>query len=146
MSAAAEKKISARPDGQLDRQATLGSRLREGQECRLGGTKPTSRHVCLWSLLGGKRTTWARVLYSGWKLAPRPCIIQAMLVKLAELTKLRLVLQAGADELTAEAESRHEAPTALATLRVATKIKELDRQIEVLNRKLSQGHARRRTG
>ena len=69
-----------------------------------------------------------------------------MLVKLAELTKLRLILQAGADELTAEAESHPEAPTALAHLRVAAKIKELDRQIEVLNRKLSQGHARRRTG
>ena len=69
-----------------------------------------------------------------------------MLVKLAELTKLRLVLQAGANELTAEAESYPEAPVALAHLRVASKIKELDRQIEVLNRKLSQGHARRRTG
>jgi hypothetical protein len=69
-----------------------------------------------------------------------------MLVKLAELTKLRLVLQAGANELTAEAESHPEVPVALAHLRVASKIKELDRQIEVLNRKLSQGHARRRTG
>jgi hypothetical protein len=69
-----------------------------------------------------------------------------MLVKLVELTKLRLVLQAGADELTAEAESHPEAPIALAHLRVASKIKELDCQIEALNRKLSQGHARRRTG
>jgi len=85
------------------------------------------------------------VLYSGWKLDPRSCIIQAMLVK-AELKKLRLVLQAGVDELTAEAERHPEAPTALAHLRVAAKIKELDRQIEVLNKELSQGHARRRTG
>ena len=69
-----------------------------------------------------------------------------MLVKLAELTKLRLVLQAGANELTAEAESRPEAPVALAHLRVASKIKEIDRQIEVMSRKLSQGPARRRTG
>jgi hypothetical protein len=86
------------------------------------------------------------VLYSGWKLAPHPCIIQAMLVKLAEFTKLQLVLQAVADGLTEEAESHPEAPTALAHLRVAAKIKELDRQIEVLNRKLSQEHARRRRG
>jgi hypothetical protein len=69
-----------------------------------------------------------------------------MLVKLAELAKVRLVLQAGANELTAEAESQPEAPVALAPLRVASKIKEIDRQIEVLNTKLSQGHARRRTG
>jgi hypothetical protein len=60
-----------------------------------------------------------------------------MLVKLAEFTKLRLILQAGSDELTAEAESHPEAPTALAHLRVAAKIKELDRQIEVLSRKLT---------
>jgi hypothetical protein len=65
-----------------------------------------------------------------------------MLVKLAELTKLRLVLQAGADELAAEAESHPEAPTAVAHLRVAAKLKELDRQIEVLNRKLAQGRER----
>jgi hypothetical protein len=69
-----------------------------------------------------------------------------MLVKLAGLTKLRLVLQAGVNELTTEAESHPKAPIALAHLRVASKIKELDRQIEVLNRNLSQGHARRRTG
>ena len=69
-----------------------------------------------------------------------------MLVKLAELPKLRLVLQAGADELTAEAESHPEAPTALAHLRVAAKIKDLDRQIEVLIGRLLQGPARRRTG
>jgi hypothetical protein len=85
-------------------------------------------------------------LYFGWKLAPRQCIVQAMLVKLTKLTKLRLVLQVGADELTAEAESHPEAPTALAHLRVAAKIIELDHQTEVLNRKLSQEHAQRRTG
>ena len=69
-----------------------------------------------------------------------------MLVKLAELPKLRLILQAGSDELTAEAESHPEAPTALAHLRVAAKIKELERQIEVLSRKLTLGRARQRTG
>jgi hypothetical protein len=69
-----------------------------------------------------------------------------MLVKLAELTKSRLVLQAAADEFTAEAENHPDAPVALAHLRVAAKIRELDRQIEVLDRKLSQGHGRRRTG
>jgi hypothetical protein len=42
--------------------------------------------------------------------------------------------------------SHPEAPVALAHLRVASKIKEIDRQIEVLSRKLSQGHARQRTG
>ena len=69
-----------------------------------------------------------------------------MLVKLAELTKLRLVFQAAADEFTTETENHPDAPVALAHLRVAAKIRELDRQIEVLDRKLSQGHARRRTG
>jgi hypothetical protein len=65
-----------------------------------------------------------------------------MLVKLAELTKLRLILQAGADALTVESESHPEAPDAVVHLRVAAKIKELDRQIEVLNRKLAEGCAR----
>jgi hypothetical protein len=37
-------------------------------------------------------------------------------------------------------------PFALAHLRVAAKIRELDRQIEALDRKLSLDHARRRTG
>jgi hypothetical protein len=69
-----------------------------------------------------------------------------MFVKLADLTKLRLVLQMGADELSAEAESHPDAPAALVHLRVAAKIKEIDRQIEMLNRSLSQGRARRRTG
>ena len=69
-----------------------------------------------------------------------------MLVKLAELTKLRLVLRTAADEFAAEAENHPGAPVALAHLRVAAKIRELDRQIEVLDRKLSLDHARRRTG
>ena len=68
-----------------------------------------------------------------------------MLVRLAELRTLRLVLQIGADELTAEAERHPEAPVALAHLRVAAKIKELDRQIEVLSKSFRQA-ALRRTG
>ena len=69
-----------------------------------------------------------------------------MLVKLTELTKLRLVLQVASDEFVAEAENHPGAPVALAHLRVAAKIRELDRQIEVLDRKLSLDHTRLRTG
>jgi hypothetical protein len=69
-----------------------------------------------------------------------------MLVNLAGLRELRLLLQAAANELTAEAESHPEAPVALAHLRVASKIKEIDRQIDMLSRKLSHGPPRRRTG
>jgi hypothetical protein len=60
----------------------------------------------------------------------------AMLVKLAELTKLRRVLQAGAEQFAAEAEKHPEAPAALEFLRIASKIKELERQIEVLTKEL----------
>ena len=67
-----------------------------------------------------------------------------MLVRLAELKTLRLLLQVVADELTAEAERHFEAPVALAHLRVAAKIKELDRQIEVLSRSFAKQV--RRTG
>ena len=66
-----------------------------------------------------------------------------MLVRLAELRTLRRVLQVGADELTAEVERHPEAPVALAHLRVAAKIKELDRQIEVLRKSLAKPRARR---
>ena len=66
-----------------------------------------------------------------------------MLVRLAELRTLRRVLQVGADELTAEAERHPEAPVALAHLRVAAKIKELDRQIELLSKSLAKPRARR---
>ena len=59
-----------------------------------------------------------------------------MLVKLAELTKLRMVLQAGAEQFAAEAEKHPEAPAALEFLRIASKIKELERQIEVLTKEL----------
>ena len=65
-----------------------------------------------------------------------------MLVRLAELRTLRLILQVGAEELTAEAERHPEAPVALAHLRVAAKIKELDRQIEVLSNKLRKARMR----
>jgi low affinity Fe/Cu permease len=66
-----------------------------------------------------------------------------MLVKLDDLTKFGFGLQAAADELAAEVERHPEAPVALEHLRVASKIKEIDRQIEWLDNRLSQGHARR---
>ena len=72
-------------------------------------------------------------------------IIQSMLVRLAELTKLRLVLQAAAHEFTAEAEDHPNTPVTLMHLRVAAQIKELDCQIGVLTDKLSHGQPRRRT-
>jgi hypothetical protein len=59
-----------------------------------------------------------------------------MLAKLAELAKLRLVLQAGAEQFVAEAEKYPEAPAALEFLRIASKIKELERQVEVLTKEL----------
>jgi hypothetical protein len=59
-----------------------------------------------------------------------------MLAKLAELTKLRLVLQAGAERFAAEAEKHPEAPAALEFLKISFKIKELERQIEVLTKEL----------
>ena len=55
-----------------------------------------------------------------------------MLAKLAELTKLRQALQAGAEQFAAEAETHPESPAAFEFLRIAAKIKELERQIEVL--------------
>ena len=66
-----------------------------------------------------------------------------MPVGLAECTNLRLALQAAADEFTVEAEDHPNTTIALAHLRMAAQIKELDRQIGVLNEKLSQGHGRR---
>jgi hypothetical protein len=63
-------------------------------------------------------------------------IVQPMLVKLAELTKLRQVLQAGAEQFTAEAETHPESPAAFEFLKIASKIKELERQIEVLTKEL----------
>ena len=59
-----------------------------------------------------------------------------MLVKLAELSKLRRVLQAGAERFAEEAEKHPEAPAALEFLKIASKIKELERQIEVLTKEL----------
>ena len=59
-----------------------------------------------------------------------------MLVKLAELARLRLLLQAGAERFAAEAEKHPEAPAALEFLTIASKIKELERQIEVLTKEL----------
>jgi hypothetical protein len=59
-----------------------------------------------------------------------------MLAKMAELTKLRLVLKQGAEELTAEAETHPESMAALEFLRIASKIAELDRQIELLTKDL----------
>jgi hypothetical protein len=59
-----------------------------------------------------------------------------MLAKLAELTKLRLVLQKGAEELAAEAETYPQAVAALGFLTLASKIKKLDRDIEVLTKEL----------
>ena len=59
-----------------------------------------------------------------------------MLAKLAELTKLRLVLQKGAEELAAEAETHPQAVAALGFLTLASKIKKLDRDIEVLTKEL----------
>jgi hypothetical protein len=59
-----------------------------------------------------------------------------MLVKLAELTKLRQVLQAGAERFAAEAETHPESPAAFEFLRIAAKIKELERQIEMLTKDL----------
>ena len=59
-----------------------------------------------------------------------------MLGKLAELSKLRQVLQAGAEQFTAEAENHPESPAAFEFLKIASKIKELERQIEVLSKDL----------
>jgi hypothetical protein len=64
-------------------------------------------------------------------------IVQPMLVKLAELTKLRKILQAGAEQFAAEAETHPESPAAFEFLRIAaSKIKELERQIEMLTKDL----------
>jgi hypothetical protein len=59
-----------------------------------------------------------------------------MLAKLAELSKLRVVLRQGAEQLTTEAETHPETLAALEYLRLACKIRELDRHIEVLTREL----------
>jgi hypothetical protein len=64
-----------------------------------------------------------------------------MLVKLAELSKLRLILHVGAEDLTAEAENHPEAPAALKFLMLASKIKELERQIELLTKELLNNEA-----
>jgi hypothetical protein len=64
-----------------------------------------------------------------------------MLAKMAELTKLRLVLKKGAQELTAEAETHPESVAALEFLRIASKIAELDRQIELLTKDLLNSQA-----
>ena len=59
-----------------------------------------------------------------------------MLAKLADLTKLRQTLQAGAEQFVTEAETHPESPAAFEFLRIASKIKELERQIEVLTKDL----------
>jgi hypothetical protein len=66
-----------------------------------------------------------------------------MLVRLSNLTKLRHALQAAVAELAAEAERHPEAPVALAHLRVASQIEDIDRQIKWLSNRLLQRQSRR---
>ena len=64
-----------------------------------------------------------------------------MLAKIAELNRLRMVLREGAEQLAAEAETHPESVAALEFLKLAAKIKELERQIEVLTKELLKHEA-----
>ena len=65
-----------------------------------------------------------------------PAALVGMLAKIAELSRLRMVLREGAEQLATEAETHPESVAALEFLKLASKIKELERQVEVLTKEL----------